>query len=104
MRVTLLVLFLAVGSIPSHAISRYDIVSMRCSEVQSVVARDGAAILRYPSAKGSGMTLYDRFVADSNYCDPGDYAKPAFVPTRDNASCVVHNCQPVGDDAQVLQD
>lgn len=81
--------------LPAHAIKRYTITNMACEKVQSLVRNDGAAILRYPSKKVAGMTLYDRYVRDSNFCAfPHEYAERAWVPAKDDKTCAVRVCKP----------
>ena len=80
---------------PAHAIKRYNIANMACAKVQAIVRDDGAAILRYPSKRNPGMTLYDRYVRDSFYCSFSEYAARAFVPAKDDKTCAVRKCEPV---------
>ncbi|MFZ1774462.1 MAG: hypothetical protein WAT78_10965 [Rhizobiaceae bacterium] len=85
--------------LPAHAIKRYNIANMSCEKVQSVVRNDGAAILRYPSTKVAGMTLYDRYVRNSSYCNLlHEYAERAWVPAKDDKTCAVKVCKPRIDD------
>lgn len=82
---------------PALAISRYNSPSMTCEAARAAVLSQRAVILRYPSKRVSGMTLYDRYVRDNNQCDPHQYAGRAYVPTRDNPRCPVLSCQPLPD-------
>lgn len=75
------------------AISRHNIGSMSCAAVQGILEREGAAILRYPSTRVQGMTLYDRYVADGRYCSSDEYGKRATVPVGDTANCPVLRCE-----------
>jgi len=75
---------------PALAISRYDTHSRSCAAVQSFVAANRQAILRYPSRDGR-MTLYDRYVSSSAECGPGLYGVRTYIPTADGA-CPVLNC------------
>ncbi len=93
MRTILLAIAIFTVAEPAFAINRYNIQSMSCSKVQAIIQREGAAILRYPSKRVAGMTLYDRYVRNGLFCDPGQHAERAFVPTRDNPSCWVWNCK-----------
>lgn len=90
-RIILALCITAVG-FPALAIQRYNVQSMTCASVQAAVNRDGAAILRYRSARNPSLPLYDRYVRSSGYCDSQQYAKPSFVPTRDNNRCPVRKC------------
>lgn len=78
---------------PAHAINRYNIDRLSCAEVQDIVAAEGAAILRYTSRSGSGMTLYDRFVRHGGYCPAGQVARTEFIPTADTSACPVNACR-----------
>ncbi|MGG7517148.1 hypothetical protein ACQ3G6_04575 [Allorhizobium undicola] len=79
----------------ASAIGRYDTPAMDCSSVRNLLRQEGAAILRHPSTRVAGMTLYDRYVSETGFCQSGEYAERATVPTRDNRACPVLNCQPV---------
>ena len=76
---------------PAQAISRYNSTGMTCGAVQSIIEREGAAIFRYPGR--SGVTLYDRYVADERFCSGGEYAKSGTIPTKDTRSCPVRHCE-----------
>ena len=95
MRAILATVILSVMCFPAQAINRYNISTMSCAKVQSIVASQGAAILRYPSKRNPGLILYDRYVRNSGFCEPGDYAKPASVPTADNPRCRVRHCKSI---------
>ncbi|MCO5730669.1 hypothetical protein [Rhizobium sp. SSA_523] len=75
---------------PAEAISRYNSRSMSCEAVQSTLAREGAAVLRYPGR--SGATLYDRYVASNRFCTIDDVADETTIPTRDREDCPVLHC------------
>lgn len=92
MRKIILALCITTVSFPALAIQRYNVQTMSCASVQAAVNRDGAAILRYRSARNPSLPLYDRYVRNSRYCDYQQYAKPSFVPTRDNKQCRVRKC------------
>lgn len=76
---------------PTFAISRYNSTGMSCQSVHGIIAREGAAIFRYPGR--SGITLYDRYVADERFCAGGEYAKSGTIPTKDNPGCSVRHCE-----------
>ncbi|MDH4414416.1 MAG: hypothetical protein QE484_13985 [Rhizobium sp.] len=78
---------------PAFAISRYNSTTLTCDQVRQRVLNEGAVILRYPSTRVKGMTLYDRYVTRNAQCDPHEYAERAYVPTRDAARCPVLSCQ-----------
>jgi hypothetical protein len=78
---------------PALAISRYNSTALTCDQVRQRVLNEGAVILRYPSTRVAGMTLFDRNVTRNALCDPHEYAERAYVPTRDAARCPVLSCQ-----------
>jgi hypothetical protein len=78
---------------PAFSISRYNSAGMSCAAVQRVIDREGAVILRYPSRNVRGMTLYDRYVADSGFCDGHEFADRVTVPTMDTPRCPVRACK-----------
>lgn len=80
----------AAGS--AKAIGRYTIDHMDCGEVQDILDSDGAAILRYHSPR-SGMLLYDRYVANGNWCEHPKVARSSSVPTADTPHCPVLVCK-----------
>ncbi len=96
-KIVLLSLLLASAATPALAISRYNSMSMTCAEARAVINRERAVIMRYPATRTPNMTLYDRYVADSNACDNGFYAYQDYMPTKDRASCPVYTCRPMTD-------
>ena len=80
-------LLLAVGLVfvvgDAYAITRYNSISMSCAKVQETILRDGAAIMRWRSAR-NGMQLYGRYVADGSFCEsstlPEWQSIPAGIP------------------------
>lgn len=80
---------------PAAAISRYNTPSMTCEAARQAIRSQGAVVLRYPSTRVKGLTLYDRYVRNSDQCDSNQYAERAYVPTRDNPRCPVLNCKPI---------
>lgn len=78
---------------PAMAISRYNSTALTCDQVRQRVINEGAVILRHPSTRVKGMTLFDRYVTRNALCDPHEYAERAYVPTRDTNRCPVLSCQ-----------
>lgn len=76
----------------AHAISRVNTAGKTCQAVQNIVAAEGAVILRYPSKRGTGNILYDRYVSSQRFCVGGDVTERFFVPTADTANCRVKRC------------
>ncbi|TPP10683.1 hypothetical protein [Rhizobium glycinendophyticum] len=92
----MIILVAAIGAAsPAAAISRYNSQSLTCAEARQRVIDEGAVILRYPSKRVPGMTLYDRYVTRNAQCDANEYAERAYVPTRDEPRCPVLSCEPV---------
>jgi hypothetical protein len=83
------------ATFPAHAISRYNSMDMSCAAARDHIAREGAVILRYRSARHPNLTLYDRYVRDGGFCDMGEGAIPDTVPTRDNPRCLVFKCRDI---------
>ncbi len=73
---------LAASATPAFA-QRVSTPSLTCRAAAGLVARTGAVVL------GTGPDIYDRYVANESFCPIGYYARPAFLPTRDNAQCFV---------------
>ncbi len=80
MAIATLILLNAAGPALAQRASTPD---MSCRAAASLVARHGAVVL------GTGPDLYDRYVANETFCPIGYYARPAFLPTRDNPQCHV---------------
>jgi hypothetical protein len=96
-KIIVLGLLIASGATPALAISRYNAMSYTCAQAKAIINRERAVIMRHPSARVRNMTLYDRFVSDSNACDPGYYAYQDYLPTKDRADCPVYTCRPSTD-------
>ncbi|MCG8407064.1 MAG: hypothetical protein MI923_17855 [Phycisphaerales bacterium] len=92
MKSVLLALCIVSISFPALAISRYNVQTMTCAAVQQAVDRDGAAILRWQSARSPSLPIYDRYVRNTLFCDRGTYPERAYVPTSDTSQCPVHRC------------
>ncbi|WFU10136.1 hypothetical protein QA646_04505 [Rhizobium sp. CB3090] len=96
-KIVLLSLLIASAATPALAISRYNSMSFTCGQAKAIIDRERAVIMRYPSSRVRNMTLYDRFVSDSNACDTGFYAYQDYMPTKDRADCPVYICRPSTD-------
>lgn len=90
MKIILAVLAVILATTTSYAVSRYNIAGKSCGEVQAILKREGAAVLRYTNR--SGAILYDRYVSATRYCTGSDSARKATVPTRDKQYCPVKRC------------
>lgn len=83
---------LAMTALPAAAIERINTPSKSCAAIQNTLVRDGAAILRYPGRFNTSITLYDRYVADSRFCQSDEIGEWASVPSRDGP-CRVIACE-----------
>lgn len=63
--------------------ARPDTTKLSCSQVQELVRSHRSILL------STGRYTFDRYVVSGTYCPPGDYAKSAYVPTRDRKSCPI---------------
>ncbi|MBB3964021.1 hypothetical protein [Rhizobium metallidurans] len=93
MRKVLVFIAALIAATPTLAISRYNSQTISCDRARAAIHNEGAVILRYPSTRVRGMTLYDRYVRNSRMCDANEYAEWTTVPTKDNPKCRVLNCQ-----------
>ncbi|CAN7241442.1 hypothetical protein LJR251_000926 [Rhizobium rhizogenes] len=96
-KIILLGLLITSATTPALAISRYNAMSFTCAEARAIINRERAVIMRYPSTRVRNMTLYDRYVSDSNACNAGYYAYQDYMPTKDRANCPVYTCRPSTD-------
>lgn len=76
----------------AFAIKRVETVTLSCDTIQSIIAQEGAVILRYPSTRVKNYTLYDRYVADDRFCDIRETVERRSVPARDTNRCRVLIC------------
>lgn len=74
---------------PSLSVAR-----LSCEQVQAELKAIGAAILRFQTSDRTKRN-YDRYVSDSRFCDSGQTAVLASVPTGDRDSCPVRKCESV---------
>lgn len=77
---------------PAAAISRINSTTRTCGELRDIIYQQRAVIVTHPGTANSG-TLYDRYVSDSSYCDPGNVATDDWVPAKDR-NCRLSICQP----------
>ena len=67
----------------STAYARPNTTTMGCGQAAATVARAGAIVL------STGDHTYDRFVATSAFCLPGEVTEPGIAPTLDSPACQV---------------
>ena len=83
-RIALAILVLTTATATAPALAqRASTPARSCRAAATLVARNGAVVL------GTGPDLYDRYVVNESFCPIGYYARPAFLPTRDNPQCNV---------------
>lgn len=92
MKTAMVALGLALMAGQAHAISRYNPQGMTCGDVQARLRDEGAVILRYNSPR-TGVPLYGRYVYTPAFCEVGQHTEWKRVPTRDNPSCPVRECE-----------
>ena len=71
----------------------YNPTKMTCESVQNTIDQHGSVMLRYTSARVKNLPLYDIYVRNSNFCQQGEVAVSASVPTTDRKNCPVANCE-----------
>lgn len=79
-------IFLSILTLGAWAQARPTSFEMSCRQAYSLVQQRGAVVMNYGYSQSAGW-LYDRFVAHSGYCEPGEYTVSAWVPTTDNQRC-----------------
>jgi hypothetical protein len=94
--------FLAVGVLgfiaaESHAAEKFAASNATCERVKGLIARDGEVVLRFPSSRVAGMTLYDRYVQNDRRCESNDMTISKFVATADHPRCELSVCSPNSD-------
>lgn len=63
--------------------------AMTCAQAAGLVSQRGAIVL------ATGRDLYDRYVRSPGFCETGYVGRPAFVPARDSAQCLIgYYCSP----------
>jgi hypothetical protein len=70
-------------TVVSTAYARPTTTTMSCGQAAATVARAGAIVL------STGEHTYDRFVATSAFCLPGEITDPGVAPTLDSPACQV---------------
>jgi hypothetical protein len=70
------------------AAARPSTLGMSCAQAAATVASSGAIVL------STGQFTYDRFVAHSGFCLPGEIGRPAVAPTADSPYCSIgYRCE-----------
>lgn len=77
----------------ADAISRYNSTGMSCERIHGILAREKAAIFRYPSTRVANLPLYDRYVRSEGYCGPHQVAEQVTIPSASGQCPVLHCIQ-----------
>ncbi len=84
---TLSVLSLVSVASVAQAMNLTSTTDLTGSQVKSLVQDKGAIVL------STGSDLYDRYVANSSYCNPSEDTQRAYVVTKDsNSSLIGYTC------------
>ena len=84
---TLLIIAAAANASVAEA-QRPSTLAMTCPQAAATVASAGAIVL------STGQHTYDRFVAHTGFCLPGEVAKPVVAPTVDSPYCSIgYRCE-----------
>jgi hypothetical protein len=69
--------------------ARIDVRALTCAEAQALIRREGAIVLT------TGQYTYERFVADSRFCQRDERTERRRAVTRDDESCrISYVCAP----------
>lgn len=91
-RLLAIAIILLASAPTAQAISRYSAMELSCGEITDIIRRDGAAIFRYPSPRRTGLTLYDRYVRNDNYCATHQTTEKVYIPAANGRQCLVQRC------------
>lgn len=72
----------------AFAFARPDSRNLTCVEAANLVDQEEAVVMTYGTSRAGG-DLYALFTSTQRCSIPGGRAVPAWVPTRDSASCFV---------------
>ncbi|MEM8749687.1 MAG: hypothetical protein AAGF28_05255 [Pseudomonadota bacterium] len=76
-----------------EAVSRYDTQRMSCDRLQSALATERTAMLRFPSRRNPQLLMYDFYTDSARRCTTGGFGRMTSVPTSDRARCRVYKCE-----------
>lgn len=93
--IALLLLLLAADA---WAITRYESTGMTCVQIKRTIQSEGAAIMRWRSARVANLPLYGRYVRDVTLCGYAEYADTVYIPSADTRSCPVYECKQIEPD------
>lgn len=83
MRTALICLSLLFLASPAVAQELPNSLNMTCAAASALVRQNGSAVI------ATGPVIFERFVANQQYCGPGESTGPAWIQTRDVAQCLV---------------
>ena len=84
---------LAAFSDCAFALERTSASSLRCNGAMDAIRRDGAIIVRRPSERVSGLTVYDRYVSGAASCNADEIAVLQDIKTVDAPICAFFICK-----------
>ena len=90
----LLALGLSLVSFEAGAISRYNSTSMSCAQVRATILAEGAAIMRWRSARAACSAMADTSPT-IGFCPSAEIAEWSSIPSADRSSCNVLRMQAV---------
>ncbi|MEO4041058.1 hypothetical protein AAFN47_05550 [Hoeflea sp. CAU 1731] len=92
-KLTAIAMCAVIYAMPANAINNYNTTNLTCARTQAILQQEGAAVLHYRNPHKPSIPLYDVYAKNSGYCGYGQYAKPYFVPTKDNPKCRARICK-----------
>ncbi len=97
MRKLILAMIVTTATTNALALERLYSADETCDQIKSVLARDGAAIIYYPSRSIPGLNLLNRFATSAEFCDSRRIQKFA-IKTSDSDICRISICLERSDD------
>ncbi|KQV36348.1 hypothetical protein ASC96_28150 [Rhizobium sp. Root1204] len=91
-KISFTIVWLILFTLPAGAIERMYAARASCQQVQGIIARDGAVILRFPSKNVPGLTLYTRYVRSEFKCDSDFGISVRNIETADDINCRLKEC------------
>jgi hypothetical protein len=74
------------------AAAQLNAARMTCADLQMAVEQSGSAIVPYQSQRSPGLSLYERYVRNSQFCVGNDITEVDFVATGDRLNCPLERC------------
>ena len=90
---SLLAMLPASWSTGALAAREYNPTEMTCSDLKSVVKKEGVVQLRWRSPDNPSIVRYGEYVAHNGLCSVGQRELSTMVPASDTRSCRVNQCR-----------